>query len=373
MLCAGVITESSSSAYGAIQQRTLSSADITSELAQLGFNNDARNRQAGHHMTVSHDTTAGRNTVMSGRRVSADGLSLSSQQYTSQLSEQFDRAGRPTRHVLNRPGSDHPRNRTPEETPQQLQQDALQLQQMMQRNRRVAQLHASSRSVDHQTNHTQEAATAAPPVHRLSMSIPQQDPGSRTMHVAASMSAAEQIVNFENPSMQFMSPNLLAQLSQNMSARHRFAHPNQAPFTPPTSLPTRLVQSPLDAYIDFSSTLPPPLIPIPSPSQPGPKSLLSSPEVAPRLPSGVRPPIPARRGETVMSGTRSMSLGGVVGAHQPANDECSVCLDRAPNCVLYMCGHMCMCYDCAMDVVAHSGDCPICRQPIRDVIKIFRS
>jgi hypothetical protein len=35
---------------------------------------------------------------------------------------------------------------------------------------------------------------------------------------------------------------------------------------------------------------------------------------------------------------------------------------------------MCMCYRCAIDVVQNRGAlCPICRQPIRDVIKIYRS
>ena len=56
--------------------------------------------------------------------------------------------------------------------------------------------------------------------------------------------------------------------------------------------------------------------------------------------------------------------------------ECSVCLERPIDCVLYMCGHMCMCYECAVGLHHASiegGSCPICRQSIRDVIKIYRS
>jgi len=56
--------------------------------------------------------------------------------------------------------------------------------------------------------------------------------------------------------------------------------------------------------------------------------------------------------------------------------ECSVCLERPIDCVLYMCGHMCMCYECAIGLhlaCAEGGSCPICRQTIRDVIKIYRS
>ncbi|XP_041370418.1 protein neuralized-like [Gigantopelta aegis] len=55
-------------------------------------------------------------------------------------------------------------------------------------------------------------------------------------------------------------------------------------------------------------------------------------------------------------------------------NECKVCCEQPVNCVLYTCGHMCMCYSCAMAVkVQKGGLCPICRQPIQDVIKTYRS
>lgn len=54
--------------------------------------------------------------------------------------------------------------------------------------------------------------------------------------------------------------------------------------------------------------------------------------------------------------------------------ECAVCLERPPDCALYTCGHMCMCYECAMSVMKSRGAiCPICRKPVLDVIKIFKS
>jgi len=56
--------------------------------------------------------------------------------------------------------------------------------------------------------------------------------------------------------------------------------------------------------------------------------------------------------------------------------ECSVCLEQPIDCVLYMCGHMCMCHECAVGVYnagPQGGSCPICRQTIKDVIKIYRS
>ncbi|ESO95167.1 hypothetical protein LOTGIDRAFT_117454, partial [Lottia gigantea] len=56
------------------------------------------------------------------------------------------------------------------------------------------------------------------------------------------------------------------------------------------------------------------------------------------------------------------------------NQECSVCCERSVNSVLYTCGHMCMCFDCALIVKREKGGlCPICRQPIKDVIKTYRS
>ena len=56
------------------------------------------------------------------------------------------------------------------------------------------------------------------------------------------------------------------------------------------------------------------------------------------------------------------------------NNECSICWERVPDCALYTCGHMCMCYDCALALKeSKDAQCPICRQPIRDIIKIYRS
>ncbi|XP_008561058.1 protein neuralized isoform X1 [Microplitis demolitor] len=55
--------------------------------------------------------------------------------------------------------------------------------------------------------------------------------------------------------------------------------------------------------------------------------------------------------------------------------ECSICYERNIDSVLYMCGHMCMCYPCAIQQWRGKGggQCPLCRAPIRDVIRIYRS
>ena len=56
-----------------------------------------------------------------------------------------------------------------------------------------------------------------------------------------------------------------------------------------------------------------------------------------------------------------------------ATTECVVCCESEVDCVLYSCGHMCMCFQCAVNQWAKAGECPICRQPIKDVIRTYRA
>ncbi|KAL3095397.1 hypothetical protein niasHS_007496 [Heterodera schachtii] len=51
--------------------------------------------------------------------------------------------------------------------------------------------------------------------------------------------------------------------------------------------------------------------------------------------------------------------------------ECSICMNNRVNAVIYRCGHMCMCFPCAKETHRRSGDCPICRTPIIDVIRCY--
>jgi len=58
----------------------------------------------------------------------------------------------------------------------------------------------------------------------------------------------------------------------------------------------------------------------------------------------------------------------------PKTGECSVCMECEANAALYPCGHMSMCYDCAVNVQKlHCALCPICRQPIIDILRIYRT
>ena len=61
------------------------------------------------------------------------------------------------------------------------------------------------------------------------------------------------------------------------------------------------------------------------------------------------------------------------GHSHAASTECVVCYESEVDCVLYSCGHMCMCFQCAVNQWSKAGECPMCRQPIRDVIRTYRA
>jgi len=142
----------------------------------------------------------------------------------------------------------------------------------------------------------------------------------------------------------------------------------------------------IDAPLEQVS-LPPPLIPVPVSQSTMPSKHASSGTRTrtPRrsLPS-IPPPVPVRRSVGNVRQTTSSAPPRVVppvdttvsettNTGDAPSNECVVCLELPPDSVLYTCGHMCMCYACARDVVQNRGAlCPICRQSIRDVIKIFR-
>ncbi|KAJ3587633.1 hypothetical protein NHX12_011230 [Muraenolepis orangiensis] len=53
--------------------------------------------------------------------------------------------------------------------------------------------------------------------------------------------------------------------------------------------------------------------------------------------------------------------------------ECTVCFDQEVDTVIYTCGHMCLCHECGLKLKRQtSACCPICRRPIKDVIKTYR-
>jgi hypothetical protein len=50
-------------------------------------------------------------------------------------------------------------------------------------------------------------------------------------------------------------------------------------------------------------------------------------------------------------------------------DLCKICMENPVECAIVECGHTCLCLTCA----APLKQCPVCRQPIVKVLKLFKS
>lgn len=53
--------------------------------------------------------------------------------------------------------------------------------------------------------------------------------------------------------------------------------------------------------------------------------------------------------------------------------QCVICIDRSVDTVLYQCGHMCVCHQCGLQLKMEGHKCPMCRAPIRDIIRAYKS
>uniref|UniRef100_A0A1J3CZA4 E3 ubiquitin-protein ligase cblA n=1 Tax=Noccaea caerulescens TaxID=107243 RepID=A0A1J3CZA4_NOCCA len=53
-----------------------------------------------------------------------------------------------------------------------------------------------------------------------------------------------------------------------------------------------------------------------------------------------------------------------------ATDLCVICLDWKYNTAFLQCGHMCCCITCSSKL--RGKTCPLCRQPIIQILKIYR-
>ncbi|XP_058823735.1 protein neuralized isoform X2 [Topomyia yanbarensis] len=71
----------------------------------------------------------------------------------------------------------------------------------------------------------------------------------------------------------------------------------------------------------------------------------------------------------------SLTSGNGAPIYSSTGVDCTICFEKPIDSVLYMCGHMCMCYDCAIKQWRGigGGHCPLCRAVIRDVIRTYKS
>ena len=53
--------------------------------------------------------------------------------------------------------------------------------------------------------------------------------------------------------------------------------------------------------------------------------------------------------------------------------QCIICVERTIDSVLYQCGHMCVCNYCGLQLKMNGNHCPMCRAPIRDVIRAYQA
>lgn len=61
--------------------------------------------------------------------------------------------------------------------------------------------------------------------------------------------------------------------------------------------------------------------------------------------------------------------GGTSNGKPPEDEVCKICMDAMVDCVLLECGHMVSCTECGKRL----SECPICRQYVVRVVRIFRS
>lgn len=62
------------------------------------------------------------------------------------------------------------------------------------------------------------------------------------------------------------------------------------------------------------------------------------------------------------------------GAHNAVSSgNCIICSEASIDCVVYRCGHMCVCMACGLELQGQGLKCPICRAPITEVIRAYTS
>lgn len=65
-------------------------------------------------------------------------------------------------------------------------------------------------------------------------------------------------------------------------------------------------------------------------------------------------------------------FSGITVAEAEEDDMCKVCFDARIDSCIFPCKHCSICYECAVELMVTSSLCPMCREPIGRVIRIFR-
>ncbi|MQL73814.1 hypothetical protein Taro_006178 [Colocasia esculenta] len=58
------------------------------------------------------------------------------------------------------------------------------------------------------------------------------------------------------------------------------------------------------------------------------------------------------------------------GSSNDSGEECVICMTEPKNTAVLPCRHMCMCSECAKALRLQSNKCPICRQPVEELMEI---
>jgi hypothetical protein len=76
----------------------------------------------------------------------------------------------------------------------------------------------------------------------------------------------------------------------------------------------------------------------------------------------------------LIAGTLEKSTSASLSRSQPSNEgKCVICTEENIDSVLYACGHMCSCFKCSYNLKQKGHNCPVCRAPIKDVLRAYRS
>lgn len=77
----------------------------------------------------------------------------------------------------------------------------------------------------------------------------------------------------------------------------------------------------------------------------------------------------------LMANTFSNSASAsLINTTRPADEgNCVICTEDKIDSVIYSCGHMISCFKCSMNLKQKGHNCPVCRAPIKDVLRTYKS